>query len=392
MNYDLELAEQLVYLYKKLCSIDDFLIIRECADGHIQFSSRLGGSYRNEHFNQIIREEPEIFFNKDVSEEQLKEFYALSDKLVESFNIGDPTLFFQLDEDRRNGHISLLRTTLADFLDERKGMLDLSIEDNNVYGKLHSEGGVNFNQYYSTCKEAETEAIKLFNKETENFALDFDDELFFDEEELTDYINELFENTDLLESEDEKDINTVSDLKKIVRCSLYKKICDSYNDNRENESEVELSYTLDKNNDAVFDLGDKHYDLRELKNKCPPDGNSFDLCLKAIDEVYDHQSYVDSLVEDIADAVIANAQSDPDHKYSIQDCLDALCDCDNDEILEYTQSEVEDAFSVFENYADKMGKNPDQILITDFYNDYYKEALAEQSDNQSVKNKSSLKR
>lgn len=392
MNYDLELAEQLVYLYKKLCSIDDFLIIRECADGHIQFSSRLGGSYRNEHFNQIIREEPEIFFNKDVSEEQLKEFYALSDKLVESFNIGEPTLFFQLDEDRRNGHISLLRTTLADFLDERKGMLDLSIEDNNVYGKLHSEGGVNFNQYYSTCKEAETEAIKLFNKETENFALDFDDELFFDEEELTDYINELFENTDLLESEDEKDINTVSDLKKIVRCSLYKKICDSYNDNRENESEVELSYTLDKNNDAVFDLGDKHYDLRELKNKCPPDGNSFDLCLKAIDEVYDHQSYVDSLVEDIADAVIANAQSDPDHKYSIQDCLDALCDCDNDEILEYTQSEVEDAFSVFENYADKMGKNPDQILITDFYNDYYKEALAEQSDNQSVKNKSSLKR
>ncbi len=390
MNFDLELAEQLVYLYKKLCSIDDFLIIRECADGHIQFSSRLGGSYRNEHFNQIIHEEPEIFFNKDVSEEQLKEFYALSDKLVESFNIGEPTLFFQLDEDRRNGHISLLRTTLADFLDERKGMLDLSIEDNNVYGKLHSEGGVNFDQYYSTCKEAETEAIKLFNKETENFALDFDDELFFDEEELTDYINELFENTDLLESEDEKDINTVSDLKKIVRCSLYKKICDSYNDNRENESEDELSYTLDKNNDAVFDLGDKHYDLRELKNKCPPDGNSFDLCLKAIDEVYDHQSYVDSLVEEIADAVIANAQSDPDHKYSIQDCLDALCD--NDEILEYTQSEVEDAFSVFENYADKMGKNPDQILITDFYNDYYKEALAEQSDNQSVKNKSSLKR
>ena len=184
----------------------------------------------------------------------------------------------------------------------------------------------------------------------------------------------------------------MSDLKKIVRCFLYKKICDSYNDNRENESEVELSYTLDKNNDVVFDLGDKHYDLRELKNKCPPDGNSFDLCLKAIDEVYDHQSYVDSLVEDIADAVIANAQSDPDHKYSIQDCLDALCDCDNDEILEYTQSEVEDAFSVFENYADKMGKNPDQILITDFYNDYYKEALAEQSDNQSVKNKSSLKR
>lgn len=392
MNFDLELAEQLVYLYKKLCSIDDFLIIRECADGHIQFSSRLGGSYRNEHFNQIIREEPEIFFNKDVSEEQLKEFYALSDKLVESFNIGKPTHFFQLDEDRRNGHISLLRTTLADFLDERKGMLDLSIEDNNVYGKLHSEGGVNFDQYYSTCKEAESEAIKLFNKETEHFALDFDDELFFDEEELTDYINELFENTDLLESEDEKDINTVSDLKKIVRCSLYKKICDSYNDNRENESEVELSYTLDKNNDAVFDLGDKHYDLRELKNKCPPDGNSFDLCLKAIDEVYDHQSYVDSLVEDIADAVIANAQSDPDHKYSIQDCLDALCDCDNDEILEYTQSEVEDAFSVFENYADKMGKNPDQILITDFYNDYYKEALAEQTDNQSVKNKSSLKR
>lgn len=56
------------------------------------------------------------------------------------------------------------------------------------------------------------------------------------------------------------------------------------------------------------------------------------------------------------------------------------------------QSEVEDAFSVFENYADKMGKNPDQILITDFYNDYYKEALAEQSDNLSVKNKSSLKR
>lgn len=390
MNFDLELAEQLVYLYKKLCSIDDFLIIRECADGHIQFSSRLGGSYRNEHFNQIIHEEPEIFFNKDVSEEQLKEFYALSDKLVESFNIGEPTLFFQLDEDRRNGHISLLRTTLADFLDERKGMLDLSIEDNNVYGKLHSEGGVNFDQYYSTCKEAETEAIKLFNKETENFALDFDDELFFDEEELTDYINELFENTDLLESEDEKDINTVSDLKKIVRCSLYKKICNSYNDNRENESEDELSYTLDKNNDAVFDLGDKHYDLRELKNKCPPDGNSFDLCLKAIDEVYDHQSYVDSLVEEIADAVIANAQSDPDHKYSIQDCLDALCD--NDEILEYTQSEVEDAFSVFENYADKMGKNPDQILITDFYNDYYKEALAEQSDNQSVKNKSSLKR
>lgn len=390
MNFDLELAEQLVYLYKKLCSIDDFLIIRECADGHIQFSSRLGGSYRNEHFNQIIHEEPEIFFNKDVSEEQLKEFYALSDKLVESFNIGEPTLFFQLDEDRRNGHISLLRTTLADFLDERKGMLDLSIEDNNVYGKLHSEGGVNFDQYYSTCKEAETEAIKLFNKETENFALDFDDELFFDEEELTDYINELFENTDLLESEDEKDINTVSDLKKIVRCSLYKKICDSYNDNRENESEDELSYTLDKNNDAVFDLGDKHYDLRELKNICPPDGNSFDLCLKAIDEVYDHQSYVDSLVEEIADAVIANAQSDPDHKYSIQDCLDALCD--NDEILEYTQSEVEDAFSVFENYADKMGKNPDQILITDFYNDYYKEALAEQSDNQSVKNKSSLKR
>lgn len=51
-----------------------------------------------------------------------------------------------------------------------------------------------------------------------------------------------------------------------------------------------------------------------------------------------------------------------------------------------------DAFSVFENYADKMGKNPDQILITDFYNDYYKEALAEQSDNLSVKNKSSLKR
>ena len=89
--------------------------------------------------------------------------------------------------------------------------------------------------------------------------------------------------------------------------------------------------------------------------------------------------------------MIANAQSDPDHKYSIQDCLDALCDCDNDEILEYTQSEVEDAFSVFENYADKMGKNPDQILITDFYNDYYKGALAEQSDNLSVKNKSSLK-
>lgn len=177
MNFDLELAEQLVYLYKKICSIDDFLIIRECADGHIQFSSRLGGSYRNEHFNQIIHEEPEIFFNKDVSEEQLKEFYALSDKLVESFNIGEPTLFFQLDEDRRNGHISILRTTLADFLDERKGMLDLSIEDNNVYGKLHSEGGVNFDQYYSTCKEAETEAIKLFNKETENFALYFDDNL-----------------------------------------------------------------------------------------------------------------------------------------------------------------------------------------------------------------------
>lgn len=391
MNFNLELAEQLVYLYKKLCSIDDFLIIRECADGSITFSSRLGGSYRNEHFNQIIHEEPEIFFNKDVSEEQLKEFYALSDKLVESFNIGKPTHFFQLNQDNRNGHVSLVRTTLSDFLDERKGLLNLSIEDNHVYAKLNSNGGYKFSEYYPTCKEAETEAIKLFNKETENFALDFDDELFFDEEELTDYINELFENTDLLESEDEKNINTVSDLKKIVRCSLYKKICDSYNDNRENESEVELSYTLDKNNDAVFDLGDKHYDLRELKNKCPPDGNSFDLCLKAIDEVYDHQSYVDSLVEDIADAVIANAQSDPDHKYSIQDCLDALCDCDNDEILEYTQSEVEDAFSVFENYADKMGKNPDQILITDFYNDYYKGALAEQSDNLSVKNKSSLK-
>ena len=56
MNFNLELAEQLVYLYKKLCSIDDFLIIRECADGSITFSSRLGGSYRNEHFNQIIVE------------------------------------------------------------------------------------------------------------------------------------------------------------------------------------------------------------------------------------------------------------------------------------------------------------------------------------------------
>lgn len=171
MNFDLELAEQLVYLYKKLCSIDDFLIIRECADGHIQFSSRLGGSYRNEHFNQIIHEEPEIFFNKDVSEEQLKEFYALSDKLVESFNIGKPTHFFQLNQDNRNGHVSLVRTTLSDFLDERKGLLNLSIEDNHVYAKLNSNGGYKFSEYYPTCKEAETEAIKLFNKETENFAL-----------------------------------------------------------------------------------------------------------------------------------------------------------------------------------------------------------------------------
>ena len=108
------------------------MIIRECADGHIQFSSRLGGSYRNEHFNQIIHEEPEIFFNKDVSEEQLKEFYALSDKLVESFNIGKPTHFFQLNQDNRNGHVSLVRTTLSDFLDERKGLLNLSIEDNRI--------------------------------------------------------------------------------------------------------------------------------------------------------------------------------------------------------------------------------------------------------------------
>lgn len=147
MNFNLELAEQLVYLYKKLCSIDDFLIIRECADGSITFSSRLGGSYRNEHFNQIIHEEPEIFFNKDVSEEQLKEFYALSDKLVESFNIGKPTHFFQLNQDNRNGHVSLVRTTLSDFLDERKGLLNLSIEDNHVYAKLNSNGGYKFSEY-----------------------------------------------------------------------------------------------------------------------------------------------------------------------------------------------------------------------------------------------------
>lgn len=391
MNFDEKLAEQLEALYKKLSQNNDFLFISPYDDGSIEFSTRLMGKYYNEDFNSEIHEDPESFFNEGISEDDLKEFYALSDKFVESFNIGEPTLFFQLDEDW-NGHISLLRTTLADFLDERKGMLNLSIEDNNVYGKLHSEGGVNFDQYYSTCKEAETEAIKLFNKETENFALDFDDELFFDEEELTDYINELFENTDLLESEDEKDINTASDLKKIVRCSLYKKICDSYNDNRENESELELSYTLDKNNDAVFDLGDKHYDLRELKNTCPPDGNSFDLCLKAIDEVYDHQQYVEGLVEYLVDEGIATAQNDPDHEYTLQWCLDGLCDTFNAIPEIYTQSEVEDAFSVFENYADKMGKNPDQILITDFYNDYYKEALAEQTDNQSVKNKSSLKR
>ena len=147
MNFDEKLAEQLEALYKKLSQNNDFLFISPYDDGSIEFSTRLMGKYYNEDFNSEIHEDPESFFNEGISEDDLKEFYALSDKFVESFNIGEPTLFFQLDEDR-NGHISLLRTTLADFLDDRKGMLNLSIEDNNVYGKLHSEGGVNFDQYY----------------------------------------------------------------------------------------------------------------------------------------------------------------------------------------------------------------------------------------------------